>query len=122
VIVLIVFIFRQGRGHTGTALVEPTSAHGTTIIDAAVAENALQDALDGRPEFISSHVSTYRVRRVPVLKVAVTCQRGVSPNDAAMLVEERLRAFDELLGRELPALIQIGGGFRSRVTRATRLR
>lgn len=121
IVFLIVFIFRQGHGHTGTALREPTSEHGTTIVASAVAENALQDALTDRPEFVASHVSTYRVRRTPVLKVAVTCRRGVSPKDAATIVEDKLRALDVLLGRELPALIQISGGFRSRITKTTRL-
>ena len=121
VILLVVFIVRQGRGHTGTALSESTSEHGTTIVDAAVPQHAIQDALDKRPEFIASHVSMYKVRRTPVLKVAVTCRRGVSPRDAATIVESKLRALDELLGRELPALIQISGGLRARATRTTRL-
>ena len=97
------------------------SEHGTTIVDAAVPQHAIQDALDKRPEFIASHVSMYKVRRTPVLKVAVTCRRGVSPRDAATIVESKLRALDELLGRELPALIQISGGLRARATRTTRL-
>jgi hypothetical protein len=121
VILLIVFIARQGGGHTGTAVSERTSERGTTVIDSAVAEHALQDALAGRPEFVATRVSTYRVRRTPVLKVSVTCRRGVSPKAAATVVEERLRALDELLGRELPALIQVSGGFRARITRSTRL-
>ncbi|PJJ63805.1 hypothetical protein [Compostimonas suwonensis] len=121
VIVLIVFIARQGRGHTRIAISEPTGEHGSTVVDAAVAEHAVQDSLTAHPEFVSSHVSTYRVRHTVVLKVSVTCRRGVSPKDAAALVESTLSALDELLGRELPALIQISGGFRSRATRATRL-
>ena len=121
VIVLIVFIARQGRGHTGTALEELTSEHGTTVIEAGVAEQALQDAIKDRPEFVASHVSTYRVRRTPVLKIAVTCRRGVSPKDAADIVEDAVLGLDQLLGRQLPALVQISGGFRSRVTATTRL-
>ena len=121
VILLVIFIARQGRGHTGTALSESTSEHGTTIIDAAVPEHAIQDALARHPEFVTSHVSLYKVRRTPVLKVAVTCRRGVSPRDAATIIESKLRALDELLGRELPALIQISGGLRARATATTRL-
>lgn len=120
-IVLIVFIAVQGRGRTGNAVTEPISARGTTIIDAAAAEHTIQDALAGRPEFIASQVSTYHVRRTPVLKVSVTCRRGVSPKDAATIVEAKLHALDELLGRQLPALIQISGGFQSRAAKNTRL-
>jgi len=121
VILLIVFIVRQGRGHTGIAVREPTSEHGATVVEAAVAEHALQDAIGARPEFVASHVSTYRVKRTPVLKISVTCRRGVSPKDAAAIVEDAVRALDLLLGRPLPALVQISGGFRARVTSTTRL-
>ncbi len=120
-IALIVFTVRQGGGRTGTAVTEHAGESGTTIIDAAVAEQAIQDALAGRSEFVASWVSTYKVRRIPALKVSVTCRRGVSPKDAATIVEDTLRALDELLGRQLPALIQISGGFRSRATKTTRL-
>lgn len=121
IIVLIVFIVRQGRGHTGIALRESTSEHGTTIVESGVAERALEDAIGRRPEFVASHVSTYRVKRTPVLKISVTCRRGVSPADAATIVGDAVRALDVLLGRQLPALIQISGGFRARVASGTRL-
>ncbi len=121
IIVLIVFIARQGRGHTGVAVREPTSEHGTTVVESAVAERALQDAIGGRSEFVASHVSTYRVKRTPVLKISVTCRRGVSPADAAAIVDDAVRALDVLLGRPLPALVQISGGFRARVTSTARL-
>lgn len=121
VILLVVFIVRHGRGHTSTAVTEPTSEHGTTIVQSAVAEQALEQAIAARPEFVASHVSTYRVRRTAVLKISVTCRRGVSPKDAASIVEDAVLALDALLGRRLPALVQISGGFRSRVTSTTRL-
>jgi len=121
IILSIVFIVRQGRGRTGVVVTEPTSEHGTTVIESALAEHALQDAIGSRAEFVASHVSTYRVKRTPVLKISVTCRRGVSPKDAATIVEDAVRALDELLGRRIPALVQISGGFRSRVTSTTRL-
>jgi hypothetical protein len=121
IIVLIVFIARQGHGHTDRAITDDSGEHGTTVVESSVAEHALQDALAGQSEFVASHVSTYKVRRTPVLKVSVTCRRGVSPRDAATIVESKLRALDELLGRELPALIQVSGGFRARATKTTRL-
>lgn len=120
VILLLVLIFRQGHGQEQTLLRENPTSAGTTIIDATLAERAIQDALDGRPEIVASHVSTYRVRGTPVLKVSVICRRGVSPRDVTTMIENTLAAFDSLLGRELPALIQIGGGFRARLSRTTR--
>ena len=120
-VLVAVFMLRQGRGHTRTVLSEGTSEHGRTEVDASLAANALEDAIGSRPEFIATHVSAYRVRRTPALKVAVTCRRGVSPKDAADIVDDAVRALDELLGRPLPALVQISGGFRARVGSSTRL-
>ncbi len=120
VIVLLALIFRQGHGQEQTLLRENPTQAGTTIIDSVVAERAIQDSLDDRPEFIASRVSTYRVRGTPVLKVSVTCRRGVSPRDVTTVIENTLTVFDALLGREIPALIQISGGFRARVSRTTR--
>ncbi len=120
VVAAIVFIARIGRGRSRIAVSEP-GEHGSITIDAAVPERAIQDALAQQPELVAVQVSTHNVRRVLALKVSVTCRRGVSPKDAASIVEGRLRALDELLGRELPALILIGGGFRARTTKTTRL-
>lgn len=121
VVLLVAFVLRQGRGRTGTVVDESVGEHGQTVISSKVAEEAIQDALSARPEFVASHVSTYRVTRTPTLKVSVTCRRGVSPADASAIVESTLRALDQLLGRELPALVQISGGFRARVSGSTRL-
>lgn len=121
VVLLVVFALRQGHGRTGTVVDETVGEHGQTVISSKVAEDAIQDALSARPEFVTSHVSTYRVKRTPTLKVSVTCRRGVSPADASAIVESSLRALDQLLGRELPALVQISGGFRARVSGSTRL-
>jgi hypothetical protein len=121
VILLLVFIFRQGHGRDDTLLREDTTPEGTTVIDSAVAEQLIQQDLDGRPQFVASHVSTYRVRRTAVLKVSVTCRRGVSPREVTQLIESTLVALDAALGRQVPALIQISGGFRARLARTTRI-
>lgn len=120
VVLLLVFIFRQGHGHNDILLTEDTSEVGTTVIRSDVAERAIQDDLDGRSEFIASRVSTYQVRGTPVLKISVTCRRGVSPREVTTLIESMLFALDALIGREVPALIQISGGFRARLSRTTR--
>ena len=115
------FILRQGRGHSGHLISEQTSDWGTTQVDSAVAEQALQNALGAHAEFLSTRVSTYRVSRDAVLKVSVTCRRGTSPADVVLVVEQALLALDELLGRRIPALLQISGGFRVRTGRTARV-
>lgn len=121
VILLLSFVFRQGRGRTGRLLTDEPTEHGTTVVDARVAEQALQGALDERAELVSSHVSTSLVRGRSVLNITTTARRGVSPKHVTAMVEESLEALDALLGREIPALLQISGGFRARTTKATRL-
>jgi hypothetical protein len=121
VLLLVLFVTRQGRGHTRRLLTPPPTDNGSTVLDAAVAEQVLQESLTGRPELLSSHVSTYKVRGASVLKVTVTCRRGVSPIDVTRIVESRIAALEQLLGTDVPALIQISGGFRTRVTKSTRL-
>ncbi|TFB65644.1 MULTISPECIES: hypothetical protein [Cryobacterium] len=119
---LLGFILRQGGGHSGRLISEQREDSGSTEVDSAVAEQALQQALGEHPEFLSTHVSTYRVARAAVLKVSVTCRRGTSPSDVVGIVEEALGALDELLGLRIPALLQISGGFRVRTSRTSRIR
>ncbi|RFA10913.1 hypothetical protein B7R54_18140 [Subtercola boreus] len=121
IVLFVVFIVRQGRGHTRELLADAPTEHGRTIVDSSVAEHLLQDSLSSRPELVGSHVSTYAVKGTSVLKVSVSCRRGVSPADAKDLVEAQLLALDELLGTSIPALIQVSGGFRTRTAGATRL-
>ncbi|MHC5794820.1 hypothetical protein ACVXZ4_01540 [Lacisediminihabitans sp. FW035] len=121
VILLVVFIFRQGHGHTGRLIDDAATGDGSTIVDSKVAEQLMQDALDGHPELVSSHVSTYLVRRTPVLKVSATARRGVSPRDVVDTVETALDSLEQLLGHPVLASVQVSGGFRARRSSTTRL-
>ena len=118
---LLGFVVRQGRGHSGRLISEQTTDWGSTQVDSAVAERLLQEALGGRAELLSTRVSTYRVAREAVLKVSVTCRRGTSPTEVVRIVEQALTALDDLLGLRIPALLQISGGFRVRSSRTTRI-
>jgi hypothetical protein len=128
IVVLVVFVVRQGNGHTAVVL---DTDHGSgraggpddrIVIDTHVARTLLADEIERHPELVSVSVSTYRVRKTPVLKIAATCRRGVAPIEAQHIIEDALRALDGLIGREVPALIELTGGFRARVAASTRLR
>lgn len=121
VVVLAIFIFRQGRGQTSRLVVSRTGDDGTTIIDTAVAADILHEALSRQPELIASHVSAYSVRRTPVLDVTVTCRRGASPRAVSDMVNNSLDDLNALVGAEIPALVHIGGGLRTRLTAPQRL-
>jgi hypothetical protein len=122
VALLVAFIFRQGHGHTLRFVRDDATEDGSTIIDSRVAEQAVQQALDSRQELVASHVSTYLVKGTPVLKVSATAQRGVSPSEIVNEIETMIVALEKIIGRPVPTSIQVGGGFRSRTTGATRLR
>ena len=121
IILLLAFSLRQGQGRTGTIISDRTADTGRTVVDVTVAKDALSDALSERDEFLTTSVSAYDVKRTPVIKVSATCRRGVSPRDATAIVEQNLEALDALLGREVPVLLQLSGGFRARVQQSTRL-
>jgi len=121
IVVLIVFVFQQGHGQTRRWIADTPTEHGTTTLAARVAEDLIQDTLDSRTDLVSSHVSTYLIRGTPVLKVSVTARRGVSPKGIVDDVERSVGALEHLVGRAVLVSIQISGGFRSRVAKATRL-
>lgn len=121
IILLLVFVFRQGHGHTGRLATDAPTDHGRTVVQSRVAEQSMQEALDDHPELVSSHVSTYLVSGTPVLKVSATARRGVSPKEIVDTVERALDSLEQLLGQAVPASVQVGGGFRSRATKTTRL-
>jgi hypothetical protein len=121
VVAMIVFIVKQGNGRTRRLIREERTAHGVTIVDAAVAEDILKDALADRPELVGATVTTFDVRGTPTLNVSVTARRGVSPQQISAQIEAAVRALDAVLGREIPVIVQIGGGFRARTSAATRI-
>ncbi|PPG36569.1 hypothetical protein C5E10_00150 [Pseudoclavibacter sp. RFBG4] len=121
IILPLAFTLRQGQGRTGTIVHDRASKAGPTVVDVSVAKDALSDSLGERDEFIATSVSAYEVRGTPALKVSASCRRGVSPRDAADLVERDLHTLDALLGRELPVLLQLNGGFRAQTQKPTRL-
>lgn len=121
VVLLVRFIVKQGNGHTSELFHDDTTEHGSTIVKAGVAKEALQEALKERDDLVSSSVTTYDVQGTNVLKISATARRGVSPKDVSDTIQTHLKALDQLLGVEVPAMIQISGGFRARTAKKTRL-
>ena len=113
--VLLAFIIRQGQGRTRTLFNTVPTDHGRTRIDAAFAEQALEQSLAGHTDFFDVHASTYRVNGASMLRVSVTARRGASPRDVINDIETSVEGLDGVFGRELPVLLHIGGGLRSRL-------
>ncbi|WP_308465197.1 hypothetical protein [Rathayibacter soli] len=120
IILLIVFIFRQGRGHTGQLITQQTSENRTIVIESGVAAELLRDALAGEPEILAAHITAYQIKGTAALKITVTCRRGASPKNISTTIERALTALDSLIGVDVPTLIQISGGFRTRLAASAR--
>jgi len=128
IVLLIAFIVRQGNGRTAILLTESVTAPaddpgagGSVTVDAKVAERVIQHALDEYPALVSSTVSTYRVGRVPALKITANVRRGVSPRVVRAFIDETVVAWDAVLGREVPVLIQLNAGLATRIAKTTRV-
>jgi hypothetical protein len=120
-VLLVVFIARQGRGHTIRIAERRSGDTGATVVEVGVPRALLDAELSSRPEFISTRVAAYRVRGTETLKVSVQCRRGVAPTDASAIVIHALEGMDQILGTSIPALIQISGGLRVRTATRARL-
>lgn len=126
IVLLAVGVLRQGHGQTRTLFAMTRSrseggAPGTVTVDGHVAEQAIGETLDGYPGLVSARVTTYLVRTTPTLVITGMVRRGVSPHDARVFIDETVLAWDAVLGREIPVVIQLNSGLSSRVARPARL-
>ena len=120
-VLLIVFIVRQGRGHESAVLERRNGATGRTTVDLAVPRTLLSEHLRDHPDVLASRITAYDVRGVPTLKISVRARRGVSPSAIRDEVVGALHALDAVLGEQVPACLQISGGFRARTASRARV-
>ncbi|GAA4376529.1 hypothetical protein [Paeniglutamicibacter cryotolerans] len=118
-ILLLAFIVAQGRGRTSTLLTSKETAaglpreSGAVEVASAVAESAIGQRLENPKILASYSVSSHRFASGPALKIiAVPAPSSTLSLSAAQLhIEETIRAWDLLIGRELPVLIHFKAGF-----------
>lgn len=127
VIVMISWIANQGKGRAGTlhdyeGNADDDGASGAVRLSCAVAEQALKSALLERTDVFGVSVTSYDFRRQTAVRVRVLPRPGVAPHEIAAEITELVSALDELLGLEVPVLLSIGSGARSRFTKAERVR
>ena len=76
--VLLIFVARQVCGRTETLVNTPLTSQGRTRIDAAFAEEALEQSLAGQSDLLGLYTSTYRANGASMLRVAVRARRGTA--------------------------------------------
>ena len=89
---------------------------------AARAEQAREQSLIGQSNFLGLYTSTFRVNGASILKVSVRARGGMAPRDVIDTVYQSVRGLDQILGAEIPVLLHIGHGFRTRRAGPTQLR
>jgi hypothetical protein len=112
IVLLLVFIAKQGHGRTAAALEQRT---GTTVtrIDLAVPKALLEQHLRDRPELAGLRISAYEVRGTPMLKITARCGRGASPAAVSAAIGGAIRDLEQIVGTDVPAFVQLTGGFRT---------
>jgi len=112
VVLLIVFIAKQGHGRSAAAI-EQRDGTTSTRIDLAVPRALLEEHLAKRDELVGLRISAYEVRGTPMLKISARCRRGVSPAVVADLIGRAVGDLEQIVGTDVPAFVQLTGGFRS---------
>ena len=120
-LLLIAMIVRQGRGHAAAVLERRISAAGRARIDLAIPRTLLGEHLDADPDVLANRITAYSVRGTATLKISVRARRGASPRRIADGVVQALHALDAVLGEEVPAYVQVSGGFRARTSARARV-
>lgn len=114
IVLLLVFILRQGHGRTDRVVsalpLSTGSADGTLTVDATVAGDALQEALSGAPAVSGAAIAVYRVRGRPALRLTVTPRRGIDPARVLPGVERAICEWDGFLGQRVPVVVHLRAG------------
>lgn len=121
---MVAWIAQQGKGRSDLLVAEfdPGEVPGDVRIGGGVAEQALKHALAERPDLAGATVATYEVQGSPALKIRLQPRQGVAPHLLAAEVAALVNALNAVVGKEIPVLIHIGAGARTRFSRAERVR
>lgn len=119
-ILLVCWIASQGGGRT-KELATGDDRAGTTTVEAAVAGQAIKAALADNKQVLSAAVQAWRLKGGNGLRISLQARKGASPKELMAVLGELVDGLDVLLGEEIPVLIRIKSGTRSRFARTERV-
>lgn len=122
-ILLVCWIASQGTGRSNQLMQHDGSA-GKTLVDTAVAGDAIKAALGSNTQVLSTNVQSWKTKGAAGgngLKINIQARKGASPAELTAAVEHLLQGLDGLLGAELPVLVRIKSGTRTRFSRTGRV-
>lgn len=123
-VLLVCWIASQGTGRSNQLATQEKNDSGKTTVDSAVAEDIIKAALAGNTQVLSSSVQSWQMKGVAGgtgLKISVQARKGASPAELSAAVERLVNGLDELLGTQLPVLVRIKAGTRTRFARTERV-
>ncbi|RFA07151.1 hypothetical protein B7R21_16580, partial [Subtercola boreus] len=110
IVVLVWFVFRQGRGRTQNLLTvrqnatADTPTGGDLLVDVTVAAQVLEDALTREPEIAAVDVVAFRIRHENVLRITAHARRGASPVRIRTVIDNAVTEWDDVLGHSVPVV------------------
>jgi len=117
---LVGWILSQGGGRTNQ-VGRHEEPDGTTTVESGLAAQAIKDALSGNEQVLFTAVQTWRIRGADGLKISVQARKGASPRDITLTIAELVAGLDALFGEQVPVLIRIKAGARTRFARTERV-
>lgn len=127
IVILLWFVLRQGRGHTGTLLqvdeqpTKGTPTGGRVILDVKLAEQVLEEAIGRNPDVVAVDVTGFRIRKQTALRLTAHARRGASPMELRRDIEAAIHEWDAALGTSTPVVVQIVSGLRTRLASTNRV-
>ncbi|AIY02830.1 hypothetical protein ART_3231 [Arthrobacter sp. PAMC 25486] len=122
-VLLVCWIASQGTGRSNQ-LARQDAETGNTTVDTAVAAEAIKSALAGNTQVLSTSVQSWKTKGAAGgtgLKISVQARKGASPAEVGSAVEHLVGELDGLLGTQLPVLVRIKAGTRTRFARTERV-
>lgn len=116
ILLLLRWIFSQGGGRSDRLGVRSTGS-GTTTVDQSLAARAIREAMEDDVHVLSARGSSWKIKGAYGVKVDVRARRGASPLQIAATAEEMIKGLDSLLGEQVPVLVHVRAGPRSRSPR-----
>lgn len=119
ILLLLGWIFSQGGGRSDQIGVHSSSAgNGITTVDTSLAARAIREAMAGDGQVLSTGVSSWKIKGTHGLKMEIQARKGASPRQIATTAEDTITGLDTLLGEQIPMLVHIRAGTRTRSARA----
>lgn len=119
---LVSWIAAQGGGRRGDLGGHEDAARGSTTVDVSFAARAVRDATAQNRHVLSTTVSAWKIRGAHALRISVQTRKGASPADISSTLEEVVSGLDAVLGEQIPVLVRIGAGPRTRFAHPDRVR